>query len=111
MPLALVTGGAGFIGSHLVEGLLARGYGVRVLDNFATSTRENIKHLTDKIELLEGDIRNLTTLHMAMRKVDFVFHHAALPSVARSVEYRDAASSVLKHQPGCRWPLRRTSGF
>lgn len=94
MPLALVTGGAGFIGSHLVEGLLAHGYSVRVLDNFATSTRENLKHLTDKIELLEGDIRNLTTMHMAMRKVDFVFHHAALPSVARSVEHPEESNAV-----------------
>lgn len=94
MSLALVTGGAGFIGSHLVEGLLAHGYSVRVLDNFATSTRENIKHLTDKIELQEGDIRNLTTMHMAMRKVDFVFHHAALPSVARSVEHPEESNAV-----------------
>jgi UDP-glucose 4-epimerase len=94
MPLALVTGGAGFIGSHLAEGLLARGYSVRILDNFATSTRENIKHLTDKIELAEGDIRNLTTMHMAMRKVDFVFHHAALPSVARSVEHPEESNAV-----------------
>jgi nucleoside-diphosphate-sugar epimerase len=94
MTLALVTGGAGFIGSHLVEGLLARGYSVRVLDNFATSTRDNIKHLTDKIELMEGDIRNLTTMHTAMRKVDFVFHHAALPSVARSVEHPEESNAV-----------------
>lgn len=94
MPLALVTGGAGFIGSHLVEGLLARGYSVRVLDNFATSTRENIKHLTDKIEFREGDIRNLTTLHTAMRKVDFVFHQAALPSVLRSIEHPEESNAV-----------------
>ncbi len=94
MSLALVTGGAGFIGSHLVEGLLARGYAVRVLDNFATSTHENIRHLTDKIDLLEGDIRNLTTVHTAMRQVDVVFHHAALPSVARSVEHPEESNAV-----------------
>ena len=86
MKLALVTGGAGFIGSHLVEGLLARGYAVRVLENFATGKRENVAHLVDKIELLEGDVRNLTTVRMAMRKVDVVFHEAALPSVERSVK-------------------------
>jgi UDP-glucose 4-epimerase len=86
MKLALVTGGAGFIGSHLVEGLLARGVAVRVLDNFATGKRENISHITDKIELLEGDVRNLTTVHSAMRNVDVVFHQAALPSVERSVK-------------------------
>ncbi len=85
MKLALVTGGAGFIGSHLVEGLLARGVQVRVLDNFATGKRENIAHLVDQIELLEGDVRNLTTVRTAMRKVDVVFHEAALPSVERSV--------------------------
>ncbi len=86
MKLALVTGGAGFIGSHLVEGLLARGVAVRVLDNFATGKRENISHITDKIELLEGDVRNLTTVRSAMRNVDVVFHEAALPSVERSVK-------------------------
>ena len=86
MKLALVTGGAGFIGSHLVEGLLARGIAVRVLDNFATGKRENIADILDRIELLEGDVRNLTTVRTAMRKVDVVFHEAALPSVERSVK-------------------------
>lgn len=94
MPLALVTGGAGFIGSHLVEGLLAHGYSVRVLDNFATSTHKNLKPVADKIDLIEGDIRNLTTVHTAMRKVDFVFHHAALPSVMRSVEHPEESNAV-----------------
>lgn len=94
MPLALVTGGAGFIGSHLVEGLLARGYAVRVLDNFATSRHENIKQVSDKIDLMEGDIRNLTTVHTAMRQVDYVFHHAALPQVARSVEHPEESNAV-----------------
>lgn len=86
MPLALVTGGAGFIGSHLVEGLLARGYQVRVLDNFATGRRENLAHVKDKIEVIEGDMQNLTTVRTAMRRVDLVFHQAALPSVERSVK-------------------------
>jgi len=86
MKRALVTGGAGFIGSHLVEGLLACGYAVRALDNFATGKRENLAAVTDKIELLEGDVRNLTTVRTAMRKVDVVFHEAALPSVERSVK-------------------------
>ena len=86
MPLALVTGGAGFIGSHLSEGLLARGYKVRVLDNFSTGHRENLAGLIDQIELIEGDIRSLTTVQDAVRNADVVFHEAALPSVARSVE-------------------------
>lgn len=85
MPKALVTGGAGFIGSHLVEGLLARGWDVRVLDNFSTGHRENIKPLINHIDLLEGDVTNLTTVRFAVRNVDVVFHHAALPSVPRSV--------------------------
>lgn len=85
MPKALVTGGAGFIGSHLVEGLLARGWDVRVLDNFSTGHRENIKHLINQIDLLEGDVTNLTTVRFAVRNVDVIFHEAALPSVARSV--------------------------
>ena len=86
MPLALVTGGAGFIGSHLVEGLLARDYKVRVLDNFATGKRENLASVLTQIELLEGSVANLTTARSAMRNVDVVFHQAALPSVPRSVK-------------------------
>lgn len=86
MKRALVTGGAGFIGSHLVEGLLARGDAVRVLDNFATGRRENLDKVLTDIELIEGDVRNLTTVRNAMRNVDVVFHEAALPSVARSVQ-------------------------
>jgi len=86
MTLALVTGGAGFIGSHLVEGLLARGYKVRVLDNFATGRRENLKDVLAQIELVEGSVTNLTTAHSVMRGVEIVFHQAALPSVPRSVK-------------------------
>ncbi len=86
MTLALVTGGAGFIGSHLVEGLLARGYEVRVLDNFATGRRENLAQVTDKIQVIEGDVQNLTTVRTAVRRVELVFHQAALPSVERSVK-------------------------
>jgi UDP-glucose 4-epimerase len=86
MSLALVTGGAGFIGSHLVEGLLARDYKVRVLDNFSTGRRENLASVLTQVELLEGSVANLTTARSAMRNVDVVFHQAALPSVPRSVK-------------------------
>ncbi len=86
MKRALVTGGAGFIGSHLVEGLLAQGYDVRVLDNFSTGRRENLRHLVNQIELIEGDVCNLTTAHTAARGMDVIFHEAALPSVPRSVK-------------------------
>jgi UDP-glucose 4-epimerase len=86
MKLALVTGGAGFIGSHLVEGLLARGDTVRVLDNFSTGRRENLAGVLTQIELIEGSVANLTTARSAMRNVEIVFHQAALPSVPRSVK-------------------------
>lgn len=87
MKRALVTGGAGFIGSHLAEGLLKQGYQVRVLDNFATGRRDNLGQVTNDIELMEGDVRNLTTVRAAVRNVDVVFHEAALPSVERSVKH------------------------
>jgi UDP-glucose 4-epimerase len=79
----LVTGGAGFIGSHLVERLLEQDYEVRVLDNFSTGRRENI--LTD-VELVEGDLQSYERAHTAVRGCEVVFHQAALPSVPRSVQ-------------------------
>ncbi|MGB9877834.1 MAG: SDR family oxidoreductase [bacterium] len=82
----LVTGGAGFIGSNIVERLLQEGHKVRVLDNFSTGRRENLFHLLDKIELIEGDIRDLDACRKAVEGVDFVLHQAALPSVQRSIE-------------------------
>ncbi|MDP3024010.1 MAG: SDR family oxidoreductase [candidate division Zixibacteria bacterium] len=81
----LVTGGAGFIGSHIVEELIKRGETVRVLDNFSTGNRENIKHLKDKVELIEGDIRDFWTVVDAVKGIDFIIHQAALPSVQRSI--------------------------
>ncbi len=84
--LYLVTGGAGFIGSHLVDELLERGHRVRVLDNFATGRRENLAHVRDDVELFEGDIQSYERVHNAARGVDFVIHEAALPSVPRSVQ-------------------------
>ena len=87
----LVTGGAGFIGSHIVDRLVADGHQVRVLDNFATGKRENIQHNLDKIELIEGSITDLATVQSAVDGMDFVLHQAALPSVPRSV--RDPIAS------------------
>jgi len=86
MPKYLVTGGAGFIGSHIVEELLKRGHEVCVLDNFLTGKRENIYPFLNKIELIEGDIRDLSLCHSAVKGVDFILHQAALPSVPRSIE-------------------------
>ncbi len=82
----LVTGGAGFIGSNLVERLLENGESVRVIDNFSTGKAENLAPFMDKIELINGDIRYLNTVIEAMKDVDYVLHQAALPSVPRSVE-------------------------
>jgi len=81
----LVTGGAGFIGSHIVEELVKRGETVRVLDNFATAKRENLLPFRDAVEVVEGDIRSYHIVREAMDGVDFVLHQAALPSVPRSV--------------------------
>ena len=82
----LVTGGAGFIGSHIVEELVRRGSKIRVIDNFLTGKRENLASFGEKIELLEGDIRNFETCQEALEGIDFVLHQAALPSVPRSIE-------------------------
>ena len=81
----LVTGGAGFIGSHLVENLLDGGGRVRVLDDFSTGRRENLAPFMDRIELLEGDITDYDTCRRAAGGMNVVFHQAALPSVPRSV--------------------------
>ena len=86
MPTYLVTGGAGFIGSHLVEFLLAQGGEVRILDDFSTGRRENIAPLLDKTVLFEGDLCDEGLVAEATKGVEFVFHQAAIPSVARSVE-------------------------
>ncbi len=82
----LVTGGAGFIGSNLVRGLMKRGKHVRVIDNLSTGNISNIKDILDKIDFIEGDIRDLDCVQEACRKVDWVFHQAAIPSVPRSIE-------------------------
>ena len=88
MPNILVTGGAGFIGSHLAEALLRKGHRVRVLDDFSTGKRGNL--IFDKeypsLEIIEGDIRHLAICQKAMKGIEYVFHQAALPSVQRSVE-------------------------
>lgn len=82
----LVTGGAGFIGSHLVSRLLDRGHSVRVLDNFSTGRRDKLGSQFADIELVEGDIRSYERSHTAVRDCEVVLHQAALPSVPRSVQ-------------------------
>lgn len=83
--LAVVTGGAGFIGSHLSEALLAEGFRVRAVDNFSTGKRENLAHLRGKFEFMEGDLAEFGICEKAVDGAQFVFHQAAIPSVPRSV--------------------------
>jgi nucleoside-diphosphate-sugar epimerase len=82
----LVTGGAGFIGSNIVEELVRRGERVRVLDNFSTGKRENIAPFLAGIELIEGDLRRLDTVRQTTEGVDYVLHQGAIPSVPRSID-------------------------
>jgi nucleoside-diphosphate-sugar epimerase len=81
----LVTGGAGFIGSHLAEELSRRGERVRVVDSFITGKRQNLTHLSN-VELIEGDLADLKIAQAAVAGIDYVLHQAAIPSVPRSVE-------------------------
>jgi nucleoside-diphosphate-sugar epimerase len=82
---ALVTGGAGFIGGHIVERLLAEGWSVRVLDDFSSGRESNLDGCEGRIDLVRGDIRDSDTLARAVDGVEVVFHQAAVPSVSRSV--------------------------
>ncbi len=100
----LVTGGAGFIGSHLVEGLLEKGFDVRVIDNLSTGNRAHLAGVMKRIDFQSGDILNEATLSRAMKGCAFVFHEAALRSVPESfkrpLEYNrtniDGTYAVLK---------------
>ncbi|MGD0784720.1 MAG: SDR family oxidoreductase [Sedimentisphaerales bacterium] len=86
MALSLITGGAGFIGSNMVRFLLDKGQKVRVLDNFETGKRENLTEVVDRIELVEGDIRDMAAVGRAVKGADVVYHLAALGSVPRSIK-------------------------
>jgi UDP-glucose 4-epimerase len=94
MTRYLVTGGAGFIGSHIVDELVRRDAQVRVLDNFSTGKRENIAHNLASIEVTEGDLRDLPTVRKAIAEVDYVFHLGAIPSVSLSVADPVACNAV-----------------
>lgn len=86
MARVLVTGGAGFIGSHLTEMLVERGDEVRVLDNFSSGDPENLAGLEGRIELIRGDLRQPTDVQKAVSRVEVIFHQAALVSVPMSIE-------------------------
>ncbi len=82
----LVTGGAGFIGSHLATHLVEEGHAVRILDDFSSGKRANLAHIDGSIELIEGDIRDARQCVEACRDIEVVFHEAAIPSVPLSVD-------------------------
>ncbi|MCI0459243.1 MAG: NAD-dependent epimerase/dehydratase family protein [Gemmataceae bacterium] len=86
MAVCLVTGGAGFIGSHLVEALRASGHTVRVLDNFSTGARRNLAEVEGAIELIQGDLQDFDVVREAVAGVDYVFHHAAPVASTNSLE-------------------------
>jgi len=94
----LVTGAAGFIGSHLVDALLERGAVVRALDNFSNGRRENLADSRGRIELIEGDIRDLSTCRDACAGIDLIFHEAAVGSVPRSMA--DPATTLAANVGG-----------
>jgi UDP-glucose 4-epimerase len=94
MATYLVTGGAGFIGSHLAEELVKRGENVRVIDNFFSGKAENMNSFVNDVEFYEGDIRDRALMEKIMRGVDYVLHHAAVASVPRSVENPEESTDV-----------------
>ena len=97
----LVTGGAGFIGSHLAEALVRRGHRVRVLDNFYSGKRGNLREVARDVEVLKGDCADPAAARRAARGMEAVFHEAAIPSVARSV-----ADPALSHRANATATLR-----
>lgn len=96
----LVTGGAGFIGSHIVEALIKEGKKVRILDNFCTGKKENIDDILkkynnkDSLEIIKGDLRDKNIVNSAVKNIDYIFHLGALTSVSRSVEDSITTSEV-----------------
>lgn len=93
MKRAVVTGGAGFIGSHIADGLVARGYQVNIIDDLSTGNKENIASLLNQnhVEFTECSIADLSVLTKLFRGADYVFHLAAIPSVPRSIENPQAS--------------------
>jgi nucleoside-diphosphate-sugar epimerase len=94
MERCLVTGGAGFIGSHLVENLLKQGHSVRVLDNFETGSRSNLAEWQKEIEIVAGSVEDVDTVNRVVRGIDWIFHEAARVSVPQSIEDPAGAHSV-----------------
>jgi len=94
MKYCLVTGGAGFIGSNIVEGLLKEGRKVRILDDLSTGLNENIKPFEKEVDFIQGDIRDKDVVKRAMKDVEYVFHLAASRAVEKSVQYPDYTHEI-----------------
>ena len=94
MTIHLVTGGAGFIGSHLTHRLVEQGDKVRVLDNLMTGSASSLSAVRDRVEFVEGDIQNSAVVARAVEGVECVFHLAALPSIQRSIQFPLESESV-----------------
>jgi len=110
MLTSLVTGGGGFIGSHLVDALLADGDEVRVLDNFSTGKQENLQHNIKRIKLITGDLRDSATLAEAVEGVDRIFHQAAFVSVSQSMKDPDSCFDINVNGTGKLLAAARTAG-
>jgi len=110
MPFSLVTGGGGFIGSHLVDALLARGDKVRVLDNFSSGKLENLQHNIEKIELITGDLCDSAILSAAVEGVDLIFHEAAFVSVPQSMEDPESCFDINVNGTGKMLSAARAAG-
>jgi UDP-N-acetylglucosamine/UDP-N-acetyl-alpha-D-glucosaminouronate 4-epimerase len=93
----LVTGGAGFIGSNIVDALVGRGERVRILDDFSTGSRANLAAVAGRVEVVEGDLRDMSTVRRAVEGVTFISHQAALRSVPRSVDDPLSTDAVNTH--------------
>jgi UDP-glucose 4-epimerase len=93
----LVTGGAGFIGANLVEALVRTGERVRILDNFSTGERANLAAVADRVEIVEGDLRDMDAVRRAVDGVTYIAHQAALRSVPRSVDDPLSTDAVNTH--------------
>src|ERR1041385_1213939 len=96
MANCLVTGGAGFIGSHLAERLVQDGHSVRVVDNLSTGLEENLAHLKEDLEFQRGDLRDSDACRKACDGIEIVYHVAALPSVPRSMKRSEEHTSELQ---------------
>jgi len=93
----LVTGGAGFIGSNIVDALVRRGEHVRILDDFSTGSRDNLADVKDRVEIIEGDLRDPAVVRRAVEGVNYISHQAALRSVPRSIDDPLSTDEVNTH--------------